>query len=423
MAIPIASIQQQVANPFQMAMQGFYQGQQQKTQEEALALQEQQMQQERASKAQRQAAMQQALGGLFDSSTPTTDDDILQVMANFPELKDVLMEPYKNKNEEEKAQTFQQIAEFQTMIGGGNLELANARLDKLIAAAENSNKPEDAQMFRFAKEQLAQNPEAAKESLRLQMFALDPDRAKKWQEGVAGPKEASQPELVKLAERLYPGDTNAQNKWIMEQKAKSGQTINIDTGSEVGTIPPGYELFTDPETGARSMRPIAGGPVEGEEQQSEIQKAEKSRSVVASIDNVIDTVNEAVGLTGRGTAGFASLLDFIPESGPRELANTVDTIQANLGFDKLQSMRDASPTGGALGQVSERELNFLQATLANLDRRAKPETLKKNLSKIVTHYQNWRDAVVNARGQELENSGLSQEEVIAQLKAEGLIDG
>lgn len=45
----------------------------------------------------------------------------------------------------------------------------------------------------------------------------------------------------------------------------------------------------------------------------------------------------------------------------------VNTIKANLGFDALQAMRDASPTGGALGQVAVQELEMLQSTVAALD--------------------------------------------------------
>jgi len=42
-----------------------------------------------------------------------------------------------------------------------------------------------------------------------------------------------------------------------------------------------------------------------------------------------------------------------------DLSQTLSTLQANAGFDRLQEMRDNSKTGGALGQVSERELGLL----------------------------------------------------------------
>ena len=42
-------------------------------------------------------------------------------------------------------------------------------------------------------------------------------------------------------------------------------------------------------------------------------------------------------------------------------------------------MRDASPTGGALGQVSERELGFLQSVFGSLDQSQTAEELQYNL--------------------------------------------
>jgi hypothetical protein len=52
-------------------------------------------------------------------------------------------------------------------------------------------------------------------------------------------------------------------------------------------------------------------------------------------------------------------------------------------------MRQASPTGGALGQVAVQELNFLQATVANLDVGQSPAQLRTNLDKIKKHYNRW----------------------------------
>ena len=60
----------------------------------------------------------------------------------------------------------------------------------------------------------------------------------------------------------------------------------------------------------------------------------------------------------------------VPGTEAQATAAKLDTIKANIGFDKLQKMRDASPTGGALGQVSERELGFLQSlsSVASINR-------------------------------------------------------
>ena len=99
-------------------------------------------------------------------------------------------------------------------------------------------------------------------------------------------------------------------------------------------------------------------------------------------------IKDARDLISKWSTGWgAALFDKLPGSDARQLSNAVKTIKANIGFDKLQQMREASPTGGALGQVSERELEFLQSVLANLDTLTTPEALAKNLEAVDRHYK------------------------------------
>jgi hypothetical protein len=55
-------------------------------------------------------------------------------------------------------------------------------------------------------------------------------------------------------------------------------------------------------------------------------------------------------------------------------------------------MRDASPTGGALGQVAVKELDALQSSVSSLDLNQSSERIRNNLEQIKTHYARWRDA-------------------------------
>jgi hypothetical protein len=66
----------------------------------------------------------------------------------------------------------------------------------------------------------------------------------------------------------------------------------------------------------------------------------------------------------------------------------VDSIKASIGFDRLDQMRQESPTGGALGNITEQELRFLQATLGSIDLDSKPEVLRQNLRRLQTIYEN-----------------------------------
>ncbi|MEM9766064.1 MAG: hypothetical protein AAF968_26870, partial [Pseudomonadota bacterium] len=136
-----------------------------------------------------------------------------------------------------------------------------------------------------------------------------------------------------------------------------------------------------------------GGPVDAEraataetEQFGQMMEAEKFERLQGDIDR-------AIGLARDGYAtGAFSLLAGIPiPSDARSLRNLVDTLKANLGFEAIQTMREASPTGGALGQVTERELGFLQSTIANLDTGAGEEELARQLNKVSGHLTTLRD--------------------------------
>jgi hypothetical protein len=67
----------------------------------------------------------------------------------------------------------------------------------------------------------------------------------------------------------------------------------------------------------------------------------------------------------------------------REMINVIET---NIAFDRLQEMRAQSPTGGALGQVSDMENQMLKQSLASLSQYNSPKDLAYGLKKVQTHY-------------------------------------
>ena len=91
-------------------------------------------------------------------------------------------------------------------------------------------------------------------------------------------------------------------------------------------------------------------------------------NAIGDIKTAMDPKNKDwLPATGAGSwlAGFVG--DSPVTGNARAIYTAVKTVQANLGFDALQKMRDESPTGGALGQVAVQELEMLQAKVAALD--------------------------------------------------------
>jgi hypothetical protein len=110
---------------------------------------------------------------------------------------------------------------------------------------------------------------------------------------------------------------------------------------------------------------------------------------VHDLINVIDAASNAHRLSRRGwfTTGFGSeIASKFPGSSARDEKGLLDTIASNTAFSRLQQMRDQSPTGGALGAISERELALLQSTIASLDQGQSDEQFQSNMRKIIGAY-------------------------------------
>lgn len=137
-------------------------------------------------------------------------------------------------------------------------------------------------------------------------------------------------------------------------------------------------------------------------------KVEAEKLAKANATRVITSVGEARNLVSDFTAGFGGTLAMIPGTSARKLQNKLTTIKANLGFDRLQQMRDASPTGGALGQVAVKEIEFLQSTVATLDQLDSPAALKEALDKIEASYKRWLDAIEGRSPQATEPAAPAQ---------------
>ena len=175
-------------------------------------------------------------------------------------------------------------------------------------------------------------------------------------------------------------------------EARRNQTnVTVEGQPQVGTIPQGYELFQT-EDGAYQMRAIPGGPADQEAQAraSEAESVNEAAQLAMAdydrkfgiVDDGITRALEMLERHGGLVAGIGSTTANIPGSPARNFQAVLETVKANLGFEELQAMRDNSPTGGALGQVTEREIAFLQAIQGNLDAAQSPSQLAQVLRDI-----------------------------------------
>jgi hypothetical protein len=116
---------------------------------------------------------------------------------------------------------------------------------------------------------------------------------------------------------------------------------------------------------------------------------------------------EGQSLTSPATGIAGGIASNVDSTRAGALKNRLETIKANIGFDKLQAMREASPTGGALGAVSEFENRLLQAVYGSLVQSQREEDILYNLNRLEEVY----NRIVNEGISEDEARTLYQNEV------------
>ena len=168
--------------------------------------------------------------------------------------------------------------------------------------------------------------------------------------------------------------------------AEGGTRINMP--AQIGTIPAGYRAEYNENGQPVALVPIAGGPADTEAQAAADAAAARASgdqtrgSVVAdTIDNIIDTLDRG-GIFNLPEAGIAGQWLSSVNQEARDVKNQLSVIQSTVALDRLQQMRDASKTGGALGGVSERELDLLMNALGSIDQSSSPQILRENLLQI-----------------------------------------
>lgn len=220
-------------------------------------------------------------------------------------------------------------------------------------------------------------------------------------------------------------------------KDANGRTRFLDDGSlvvpdlqpdqsfrqpEVGTIPPGFELRTNPETNGLSLQPIPGGPADAKAKAAADKDAQGRQNAVLSNTIVSQDIDRAIEITESATLPTTGLvgnfLKDLPGTAALDLNKILDTIKANTGFDRLQEMRNASQTGGALGQVSEFENRLLQATRGNLEQSQSKEQFLRNLRRLGVI----SDVIVNGLGTDETGRPIRVDESNVHL-LEAMIDG
>lgn len=127
---------------------------------------------------------------------------------------------------------------------------------------------------------------------------------------------------------------------------------------------------------------------------------ERTKRTLSSVDELLKDTN---ALT---TGAIGGMTKYLAGTSGRDFKAKLDTLKANIAFNELIAMREASKTGGALGSISEKELALLESALGALDQSQSTEQFKNQLNKIKESITSWQEAMGSMQGQPTENNPL-----------------
>jgi len=217
-----------------------------------------------------------------------------------------------------------------------------------------------------------------------------PEEAAKIQEHL---KNMPKPKEFSVIEGYEKAKAEGYDKGFMQYQLEL-KAAGKDSNVQFGSIPAGYELFQNPQ-GGYEMRVVPGGPADIEAKELDAKKIKekvreqmKGNLVLKNINLVREKINNPETFLGFEipVTGFGAWLKDVPGTQAKGTAGMIKTIQANIGFAELNDMRKASPTGGALGQVSEKEIDFLQSVIGSLEQSQSKEDVLRVLGDIEYWY-------------------------------------
>lgn len=174
------------------------------------------------------------------------------------------------------------------------------------------------------------------------------------------------------------------------QMSREGQISQIGGGgvniTNEGTIPAGYQAVRDAQGRVTSVQPLPGSPAALEMEQSlRARENQGGRRETATnvITNAATNARDILKNNSLVTGTPGKLASYISESPAAELRRQIGVLKSQATIETLTAMRQASPTGGALGAVSDKEGEMLAAAAGSID----PDAAAPDVEKALDNYE------------------------------------
>jgi hypothetical protein len=235
------------------------------------------------------------------------------------------------------------------------------------------------------------SPEQAKRSVQIYTAIPANERVAYITQGLAKAEKLYETKTISAAQQ-QADLTTRRGQDIMDARARRGQ--------DMARIPAGFRM-----TPEGTLEAIPGGPTTTNLTPKEIQAREakfpQATLAVKSFEAKTSELEKDL-IALRDHPGLPSITGIAAGRAPgitkegRAAQALYDKILARGGFKELQDMRAASPTGGALGNVSNQEGTQLRQSFAAIDRVQDAADVQKAINTAITDLQGSKGRVREA---------------------------
>jgi hypothetical protein len=205
-----------------------------------------------------------------------------------------------------------------------------------------------------------------------------------------------------------PAEQDAIRRVAQASSEGRGLSVNVGPFDQSRIVPPQAQQAAQgpiPSSAVLGQSQTPADKVGSEAQaKADVEKRAAQPQATAAFNDAISNMErlsaEATAvMNSSGMGGITGVRGAIPDIPGGAAANTrarLEALKSQVAFAALQAMRDASKTGGALGQVTERELAMLQNNIAALSTAQSEQALKSSLQQIVRFTQGAKQRMQSA---------------------------
>jgi hypothetical protein len=139
-------------------------------------------------------------------------------------------------------------------------------------------------------------------------------------------------------------------------------------------------------------------------------KNSQANAILYNINNALTDISKVP--QGEGFAGGAwraALGKYVPNSSVAQLDQSLETINNVIASDSLYKMRISSPTGGALGNTSNADIQLLKNSIVSLNSVKDPKKLQEGLYVVQMRFLDTIHGTESERKAKLKSGDIDQE--------------